>query len=169
MSWTRDELKEQFAPALLEQGKLYNPENEWYCGYKMFPNHIGGEYRLVIGFEADFIPRSSQEREIDPRPRPWVVGFRLEKEEKIHSIGSWDNGNWFETYEEVVEQFDSYVKRISLAVEESGITAESPRQGKCTSCGKIQTYSAEDGYRGMLTLAPHLEFDALYDGCRGWD
>ena len=169
MSWTRDELIEQFAPALAEQQKLHDPVKEWERGFEMFPNHICGKYRLVIGFDYGFVPRGNQEREIDPRPRPWIIGFKLENDDKPTTIGSWLSGNWFETYEEAVEQFKSYVNRISFAIDESGITSESPRQGKCTSCGTIQTWDADKGYSGMVTLAPHLQFDALYDGCRGWD
>jgi hypothetical protein len=170
---TREELIEEFREALAHEFESYDPEYEWKHGFTMFPNQIGN-FRLVVGFDENYIPRSDQEREIDPRPRPWIVGYKDSIDGRISTIGAYGKDNWFETKREAYTQFAKLLLEISDKIVELEITEETPRQAKCMSCNKLHDYQPEkykktNGYPGMVTLTPHLETDVVYDGCRGWD
>lgn len=172
--WTQKELIEEFQPELVKQAKFYNPEQEWAQGAELFPNFPveRGEYRLVIFFDKGFIPRSSQEAEIDPKPRPWIVGVIKKGSDKLHSTyGGWGKDNYFETYAEATRRFLEVRKEINLAIKESGLTKESPRQAQCSTCNRIHDYkpSSSVGYDGMASFSPERKYDIVYDGCRGWD
>jgi hypothetical protein len=52
-----------------------------------------------------------------------------------------------------------------LKVRESGVTAETPRQGRCCYCRDVV-----DVDRLMMWRSePFLAHEDNYDGCRGWD
>jgi len=67
----------------------------------------------------------------------------------------------------ITEDLESSLANLAAQeqrVRESGVTAETPRFGRC-SCGR------EIGPAGLQlwNTEPFREFEDNYDGCRGWD
>ncbi len=167
--WTEEELREQYAAYIKEQAKQYDPESQWkVAGWRMFPNHIG-DCRMVIAFETRVDVHSDDLYEIDPKPKPWKIAYRKKLDDPTYApIGPYSE-NSFETLDEALNQFVLTAQRIEREFKAAGITEDSPRQGKCASCGSIYDWSEVHGYRGMTTLRPYTQYDDVYDGCRGWD
>jgi hypothetical protein len=167
--WTDEELVEEFNAYNKLQAEEYNPEWEWTIGgWRMFPNQRGG-FLMVIGFDPDSRPRSSDNYEIDPKPKPWKICYKTSWDSKNSNlIGSY-NENSFETLEQAREQFSKTAMKIEREFRDLGVTEETPRQAKC-SCGRIYDWDSENQkYFGMWTLTPYRQYDSTYDGCSGWD
>jgi hypothetical protein len=166
--WTEKELKEEFAPMLLEQAKFYNANYEWEQGWALYPNHRG-EFRLVVFFDPNYVPRSIQCKDIDPAPKCWTV-VCLNKAGKIVMGYGWGERNYFETIDEAREEFGKTALEIERSFNMAEVTKLTPRRALCGSCMKTHDWDEErQEYFGMWEFQPHREFDSTYDGCRGWD
>lgn len=167
--WTAEELREEFKAQVAEQAKQYDARLEWEVGgWQMFPNNIGN-CRMVISFDHNYLPRSADEWEVDPRPKPWKIAYKKTWDSPDSGLVGNFSENSFETLEEAREQFVKTAGRIEQEFKEAGITKDSVRQGMCSSCGKVYDYNPEKGYQGMWTAVPYRQYDDVYDGCRGWD
>ena len=166
--WTENELKEEFAPLLLEQAQFYNADYEWEQGWSLYPNHRG-EFRLVIVFDPNYVPRSIQCKDIDPRPKCWTIAC-VNKAGKNVMVYGWGSRNYFETLEEAREEFGKTALEIERDFTMREVTKYSVRKAKCGSCDKTHDWNEEkQEYYGMWEFTPFREFDTTYDGCRGWD
>jgi hypothetical protein len=168
--WSEEELREEFQRYIDEQSKQYDSKWEWEVGgWQMFPNNIGN-LRMVVAFETRVDVRSDDCYEVDPKPRPWKIAYKSSWDSSIAGLIGNFKENSFETLDQARYQFAETAMRIEREFKEAGITKDSPRQGKCSSCGKISDYDLEKrGYSGMTTLRPYTQYDDVYDGCRGWD
>jgi hypothetical protein len=167
--WTDEELVEEFRAYNELQAKEYDPKWEWEIGgWRMFPNQVGG-FLMVIGFDPDPRPRSSNNYEVDPKPKPWKICYKTSWDAKNSGlIGGYDK-NSFETLDQAREQFVETAMQIERDFKMMGVTEETPRQARC-SCGKLYDWDSENQkYFGMWTLTPYRQYDDTYDGCRGWD
>lgn len=169
--WTQDELLAEFGAYIEEQAKQYDPKWEWEVGgWQMFPNHIGN-YRMVVSFDPRIGLSTDDFYEVDPKPRPWKISYkRAWDAEDSGRVGNYPE-NSFETLDEARAQFALTALYIERQFKEAGITENSVRQGKCSSCGSVYDYDPNHprGYSGMWTAFPYRQYDDVYDGCRGWD
>jgi len=166
--WTEKELKEEFAPLLLEQAQFYNADYEWEQGWGLYPNHRG-DFRLVVFFDPNYVPRSIQCKDVDPRPKCWTVAC-INKAGKNVMVYGWGSRNYFETLEEAREEFGKTALEIERDFTMKEVTKYSVRKAKCGSCDKTHDWDEErQEYYGMWEFTPFREFDTTYDGCRGWD
>jgi len=64
----------------------------------------------------------------------------------------------FDVLDEALAAFAEQERKVR----ESGVTAETPRQGRC-GCGSITENLM------LWNAQPFNEYESNYDGCRGWD
>jgi len=168
--WTDEELVQEFQAYNELQIQEYDAKWEWEVGgWHMFPNQIGG-FRMVIGFDIDSRPRSSDNYEIDPKPRPWKICYKTNWDAKNSGLVGGYEKNSFETLEQARYQFAETAMKIEQEFRLAGVTESTPRQAMCGSCLKLHDWDSENKkYFGMWTLIPYRQYDDTYDGCRGWD
>lgn len=67
------------------------------------------------------------------------------------------------TLEDTLEAALKKLAEQERLVRESGVTAETPRLGRCAYCKSVSKELM------LWTSRPFHEFEDNYDGCRGWD
>jgi hypothetical protein len=166
--WTKSELDKEFASYIWNEYKSYDPEKAWLNSRQPALNYRG-KLRIVVDFVRS-IPSPETTRELDPRPRPWVVV--LSDRERLTPRGLIDYEQMkrvsqitplksalgtrllFDNYEDAYQRSRELSEYVAQKCQISHIDIFSKRSAKCRKCG-YESFAELSGSYGDFNERGH--------------